>query len=277
MMHIAVFDALNSIDYQYTPYVTAVNVPQGASRDAAAAQAAHDVLVALMPTLTATFDAASRPTSSRIDRRRRPQAAAVARGRARGPGSARRRRMGSTRVAYIPATLPGYWQPTPPANAPPRFVHYQDVAGIHPSQRALPAGRSATGHDQHRYARDFNEVKTIGSATSSTRSAEETTIANTWASVGNITNPISAWNSAMQDLTRSRNLNGLDAARMFALGNMAMHDGLWITFTGKFNYGLWRPVTAIREAAGTAMPPLKPIQTGCRCWSRHPTRVIPAT
>ena len=38
----------------------------------------------------------------------------------------------------------------------------------------------------------------------------------------------------MQDLTRSRNLNGLDAARMFALVNMAMHDALWLTFTGKF-------------------------------------------
>src|SRR5262245_54204308 len=58
IMSIAVFDALNSIDYQYVPYVSTVNVPQGASRDAAAAQAAHDVLVALMPSLTATYDAA---------------------------------------------------------------------------------------------------------------------------------------------------------------------------------------------------------------------------
>ena len=250
MVQIAVFDALNSIDPVYKPYVTAVNVPQGASRDAAAAQAAHDVLVALMPSLTATYDAALAANLSRTD------SASAAAGSAVGAAAARailtaRANDGWNRpsAAYILPALPGYWQPTPPANAVAGFVNYQDVQGfILASARSLlvepPPAMTST-----RYTTDFNEVKAIGSATSTTRTAAETAIANTWAAVGNTTNPISAWNVGMQDLTRSRNLNGLDAARMFALVNMAMHDGLWVTFTGKFTYGLWRPVTAIREAA----------------------------
>jgi hypothetical protein len=58
MMHVAMFDALNSIDPVYTPYHIALTVPANTSRDVAAAQAARDVLVAAMPSLTATFDAA---------------------------------------------------------------------------------------------------------------------------------------------------------------------------------------------------------------------------
>lgn len=250
MVQIAVFDALNSIDPLYTPYVTSVSVPQGASRDAAAAQAAHDVLVALMPSQTATFDAALAATLGRID-----QASAAA-GSAVGAAAARaviaaRANDGWNRLptAYVLPAVPGFWQPTPTANAAAAFTHYPDVQGFTmPSARTLlveppPALTSA------RYAADLNEVKSIGGATSTVRTAAETALANTWASVGNTTNPISAWNAGMQDLTRTRNLNGLDAARMFAIVNMAMHDALWVAFTGKFTYGLWRPVTAIREAA----------------------------
>ena len=64
---IAVFDALNSIDPLYTPYVSGVNVPAGASREAAIAQAAHDAMVAMMPSQAATFGAALASTLSRID------------------------------------------------------------------------------------------------------------------------------------------------------------------------------------------------------------------
>jgi hypothetical protein len=250
MVQVAVFEALNSIDPQYVPYVTVVNVPAGASRDAAAAQAAHDVLVAVMPSLKSTFDTALATSLGRID------ANSAAAGSAVGAAAAsvilaNRADDGWDRTAapYILPSLPGYWQPTPPANLAATFVQYQDVQGfILASARSLLVG-APPELTSERYAADFNEVKTIGAANSTVRTANETTIANTWASVGNTTSPIAAWNTAMQDLTRTRNLNGLDAARMFALGNMTMHDGLWVTFTGKFNYGLWRPVTAIREAA----------------------------
>jgi hypothetical protein len=249
MVHIAIFDALNSIDHQYAPYLIGVNPAPGASRDVAAAQAAHDVLAALLPSQAATFAAALAATVAKTDPASAAAGAAVGAAAARACVSARAADgWNRTSVPYILANLPGNWQPTPPANSAATFVHYQDVQGfILDSARRLlveppPAMTSA------RYAADFNEVKLVGAANSTTRTAEETRIASAWASIGNTTNPIAAWNVAMQDLARSRNLNGLDAARMFALGNMAIHDALWVSFTGKFNYGLWRPVTAIREA-----------------------------
>lgn len=259
---IAVFDALNSIDPLYAPYATAVNPGTGASRDVAAAQAAHDVLVALLPSQTATFDAALAATVAKTDPASAAAGAAVGAAAARGILAARAND-GWTREAdpFIMPALPGYWQPTPPANASAAFVRYQDVLPfIMPNSRSLlveapPPLTSA------RYAADLNEVKALGAVNSTTRTAEQTVIANAWASAGNVTNPIAAWNVGMQDLTRSRNLNGLDAARMFALGNMTAHDSLQISFAGKFMYGLWRPVTAIREAANDGNPATEPDPT----------------
>jgi len=251
MMHVAIFDALNSIDPQYTPYAIAVTPAANASRDVAAAQAAHDVLVSLLPSLTATFDSALAATVTRV-----ADSAAASAGSAVGAAAARailtlRANDGWNRppIEYILPNLPGYWQPTPPANAAATFVHYHSVLSfvIPSASRYLveaPPALTST-----RYADNFNEVKRIGAANSTVRTAEETAIAQTWAAVNNTTNANAAWNVAQQDLVRTRSMNGLDAARMFALSNMVAHDALLVSFTGKFTYGLWRPVTAIREAA----------------------------
>ncbi|HEX8031375.1 MAG TPA: vanadium-dependent haloperoxidase [Vicinamibacterales bacterium] len=250
MVHVAMFDALNSIDPQYSPYFVQVTVRGNTSRDVAVAKAARDVLAAAMPAQTATFDAALAATTARV-----ADAAAVANGIAVGAEAARATIAGRANdgwnrpsIPYSNPALPGYWQPTPPANAPAAFAHYSDVQGfVIPSAtryrpEAPPALTSA------RYAADFNEVKAIGSATSTTRTPAETAIAQTWAAVNNTTNANLAWQVAMQDLVRTRNMNGLDAARMFALVNMVGHDALWVSFSAKFVYGLWRPVTAVREA-----------------------------
>jgi hypothetical protein len=69
-----------------------------------------------------------------------------------------------------------------------------------------------------------------------------------WAGVNTTTTATNVWNLVLGDVARARGLSGLDAARGFALLNMAVHDALLTSFTGKFKYGLWRPVTAIREA-----------------------------
>ena len=251
MVHVAMFDALNSIDPVYTPFYIAVNAPANTSRDVAGAQAARDVLVAAMPGLTATFDAALAAAKARV-----PDATAVANGVTVGSAAAQatisaRANDGWNRptIPYSNAALPGYWQPTPTANSPATFAHYQDVQGFvitstRPYLVEAPPALTST-----RYATDFNEVKAIGGATSATRTAAETAIAQTWAAVNNTTNANAAWQIAMQDLVRTRSMNGIDTARMFALVNMVGHDALWVSFSGKFVYGLWRPVTAVREAA----------------------------
>jgi hypothetical protein len=250
ILHVAIFDALNSFDRVYTPYVDFLNVPTGASREAAAAQAAHDTLVSMFPSRQQAFDTLLATQLSRIP------AAAAESGAHVGAGAARailerRANDGWNRPqpTYLLPSLPGYWQPAPPQNAAATFGHYQDVTPfvIGSARQFLveppPALSSA------RYATDFNAVKLIGSATSTTRTADQTLVARLFAAVGTTTSIPAVWNNLTRDLVRAHGLNDLDAARLFALTNVTFHDALFVSFSGKFLYGLWRPVNAIREAA----------------------------
>jgi hypothetical protein len=108
------------------------------------------------------------------------------------------------------------------------------------------------------YARDFNEVKALGSATSTTRTADQTQIAQLWAPVNTPTNLFAVWNNVARDIAIQRNNTTAENARLFALLNISSHDTLQTTFAGKFQYGLWRPVTAIRRADEDGNPNTEP-------------------
>ena len=145
-------------------------------------------------------------------------------------------------------SLPGYWKPTPPANSPAMFTNYTDVTGfIVPNGRRFLA-EGPPSLTSERYATDFNQVKAWGAVNSTVRSAEQTQISNYWAGAGTTTPNQNVWNNLLADLARSKGWSGLDLARGYALLNMTLHDALMTSFTGKFIYGLWRPVTAVREA-----------------------------
>ena len=249
MVHVAMFDAINSIELRYRPYYVRVTPAADASADAAAAQAAHDVLVALMPSQQARFDSALATSLGAV------AAGPAAAGAAVGAAVARsildlRADDGWNRTPpeYVLPAMAGYWQPTPPNNPTAAFTHYPDVEGfgLAGSQQFVPAAPPSLTSQQ--YATDFNQVKSLGSVNSTTRTAEQTTIARMVAGVGTTTGPSRLWNLVLADLATSRQLSGIDTARAFALLNMAAHDGLRTSFNGKFLYGLWRPVTAIREA-----------------------------
>jgi len=99
-----------------------------------------------------------------------------------------------------------------------------------------------------RYATDFNEVKLRGQDTSGVRTAEETLMAQVHASVNTQIGFFHVWNRVAADIAQRQGLSLIDTARIFALLAVAIHDGLQTSFTSKFTYGLWRPVTAIRRA-----------------------------
>jgi hypothetical protein len=249
VVSVAVFDAVNSFDRVYDPYVAYVDVPAGASRDAAVAQAAHDALVGVMPAQTATFDAALALSLAGIPARAAADGAAVGAAAAKGILD---NRTGDGWEQPFPElvlpSLPGYWKPTPPANSPATFTNYANVRGfaVLDGRRFMIEGPPALSSD--RYATDFNQVKSWGAVNSSVRSAEQTLISQQWAGVGTSTTLNHVWNNLLGDLAKARGLSGLDTARGYALLNMTFHDALMTSFTGKFVYGLWRPVTAIREA-----------------------------
>jgi len=66
MVHAAVYDAVNSIERRYPAYKFIVPALPGASRTAAAAQAAHDVLTLLYPAQQAALDGALAKSLSTI-------------------------------------------------------------------------------------------------------------------------------------------------------------------------------------------------------------------
>jgi hypothetical protein len=261
LMHVAIYDALNSFDQIYTPYFDRVPVPSGASRDAAVAQAAHDTLVAMYPTQTAIYDAALAAQLSRL-----PSTAAQDGARV-GAAAARaildlRRNDGWDRPtpSYVLPSLAGYWQPVPPANAAAQFGHYADVTPfvIGSARQFNPEPPPAL--TSPRYADDFNEVKALGGVTSTTRTADQTLVARLFAPIATVTTTgiPAVWNNLTRDLIRARNLNDLEAARLYALMTTTFHDALFASFSGKFLYGFWRPVTAIRDAARDGNPATEP-------------------
>lgn len=261
LMHVAVFDALNSFDRTYLPYLVYVDVPTGASREAAVAQAARDTLAAMYPSQVAVYDAALAEQLGQLPEDAARRGAQVGAAAARAILEARAEDGWQRRPsAYVLPGMPGYWQPTPPANAAAAFTHYPDVRPFvvgHANQFPVEQPPPLTSQ---RYADDFNEVKAIGGATSSTRTADQTLVARLFAAVPTVTTTgiPDVWNNLVRDLVRTHGLNDIAAARLYALMTTTFHDALFVSFSYKYLHGFWRPVTAIRDAARDGNPATEP-------------------
>lgn len=250
VLHIAMFDAADAIERGYTPYHARLLGYPGASPEAAAAQAGHDVLVALIPTpeARAVFDAALQAQLANLQPWRAALGVAVGR-RAASQILAWRAADGSSapNPPFNLPTLPGLWQPATPTQVA-QFVNFGDVvpfALITPTQYLPDPPPELTSE---RYTADWDEVRALGSATSTVRTAEQTQTAKLFASVGNSTIHFMMWNLVARDVARAAHWSLLDTARLFALMNASMHDGLQTSHTSKFVYRFWRPITAIRRA-----------------------------
>ena len=246
IMHTAMFDAVNSIEGSHTPYLTDVPGSQNASVQAAAAQAARDVLVGLYPTRIAIFDAELAVSLQGIEEYRAQQGIRV--------GQIVAERILAVRAtdgwnapppAYVLPATPGNWQPVPAAAT---FTHYPSVMPFAISSPAQFAPGPPPSMTSAQYAADLNEVKALGAVNSATRTADQTQVARLWANVGTPTNFLLVWNNVARTVSESRSLTTVERARLFALTNISLHDALQVTFTSKFHYGLWRPLTAIRRA-----------------------------
>lgn len=224
----------------------------GASAEVAAAQAARDVLTAVLPAQQAIFDAALEaqlavvpPGLARQGQEVGRQAALAVLEWRQGDGWPASITPDPT---YVLPPFPGQWQPTPPANSAPTFRFYSGVKpfGLLTSTQFLPAAPPTL--TSARYAQDLNETKRLGSAGSLDRTPEETTTAQIIAGVGSAPSITHLWSIVAATVAESHGLPLLETARLFALTSVSQHDGLQTSFTSKFVYGLWRPVTAIRRA-----------------------------
>jgi hypothetical protein len=243
----AVFDAVNGIDRRYTPiYVPAVG-PSGASQAAAAVQAAYATLVKLYPDQKAKFD--QQRTASLAAIADSPDA--VQQGMAWGQNVADqiwswRSEDGFSDAPppYLGGTQPGQWRPTPPAMAPglvPQLAQTKPWVMRSPSQ-FRPTGPAVMTTDQ--YTADYNEVKSMGGATNSGRTKDQTLFANFWQAG----NPPDYWDPVATSLGSQQGFSLSQTARLLALVNLGMADALIGCWDAKYNYSSWRPVSAIQLA-----------------------------
>jgi hypothetical protein len=245
----AVYDAVVAIEGGYEPYqVRLVRLP-AASVDAAVAAAAHHVLVYYFPAQQAALDADYANSLAAI-----PDGAAKAAGIAVGQATAAgiiARRQGDGYQADIGFTMPpvgpGVWQlPAGQTPVTPWVSKLQPFLLRSPDQfRPRPPLALAS----KAWARDFHEVKTIGGLNSQARTAEQTDIARFWT-----TQPIAQYNTAFRDIAQRRHLNVVQAARLFAMGNMVGADAAIACFDAKYTYLFWRPQFAIPQGDADGNP-----------------------
>ncbi len=244
----AVYDAVNDIDRSHTPFFAEVNAPRGASLEAAAAQAAHDTLTALFPAHQATFDTTLAADLADIPPGRARLGVAVGQAVAQQILAWRSTDGSTAQVTYVPGTAPGDWQPTPPAFLPPVGTQWGHVTPFCiPSDSAFrpPAPPALTSAE---YTAAFDEVKSLGAANSTTRTAEQSQIARFWYGAAGTFTAGGYWDQIAQGVARQRGNSLVQNARLFALLNMAQADATFAVWDAKYTYNFWRPVTAIRAA-----------------------------
>jgi hypothetical protein len=249
MLHIAIFDAVNSIERSFTPYFIAVQASRGASQQAAAAQAAHDVLVALYPQQQAMLNAALAASLDDLSPDGCDEGITVGQAVASAILDWRRTdRWDATPPPFVLPPEPGVWQPTPPGFSPAPFTQVPDVVpfALTDSRQFSPPPPPALTSAQ--YATDFNETKEIGRVDSPSRTDDQTLVARLRAAVGTPTSSADIYNTVARDVALAFGSNLVQTARLFVLLNVAMHDGVQTSFTSKYDYGLWRPITAITRA-----------------------------
>ena len=247
ILHAAIYDAVNAIDRTHQPYLVRLSgVSRTASQDAAAAAAGHEVLVTLYPLFGAQLDGQLQESLAQVpDGLEKTDGVRIGHDVADSI-LARRSNDGSTAqpVPFVFGNAPGDYQSTPPNFPPqPQFTHWSHVTPFaleraNQFRPGPPPALTSSG-----YSDGLNEIKSLGIANSATASADQALTGRFWN--GAIQN---YWNEIAQTASLAHHLTTAQDARLFALLNLALADGVIAFYDAKYTYNLWRPVTAIRAA-----------------------------
>ena len=249
ILHVSIYDAVNGITRTHEPYLVQSSASASASLEAAASAAAHKALVNLFPAAASSFNTLHAAILAAIPNAPQKTAGIVWGEFVANQILAARANDGSDAIVAPPGgSGPGVWVPTPPAFAPYLLPQWGFVApfGMSNSSQFRPPGPPAL--DSEQYAADYNEVKELGAASGSTRTAEQTQIALFWADGAGTETPPGHWNSIAQIIAAGRGNTLEENARLFALLNIAMADAAICAWDAKYTFHFWRPVTAITFA-----------------------------
>lgn len=260
IVHIAIFDAVNSVKGGYQSYTGIPRARSGASVDAAIAQAAHDTLISVFPSQTPLFDdllaedlgrihVSPRSLERGLDTGRRAAAEILA--LRDGDGSDHPEpHMGTD---YVPGLDAGVWRQDPISMSPVALgAHWGEVESFvmqATNQFRVPPPPAMTSAA---YATAYNEVQRLGGdgiTTPTERTADQTAAGIYWAYDGtpSLCAPPRLYNQIAT--TVSKNISNVSQlARLYALVNVSMADAGTAIWESKFFYKFWRPVTGIRES-----------------------------
>ena len=254
IVDVAMFDAVNSIERRYRPYLVQLKADSHTSADAAAASAAATALAALHPKMADDFRKAltnylaglSGPADSISAGQRLGEAVAQKVVESRANDGA----LGPD--IYRPRTRPGVYVPTA-AMICTTWPTMKPFVLASPSQFRPGPPVSLTSKE---WAEDYNEIKDLGSLTSTKRTPEQTETAKFWLMTGP-----QAYHPLARQTILARHLDLSDSARFMALYAVALVDAYVAVFDAKYHYEFWRPLTAIRNGDSDENPATEPDPT----------------
>ncbi len=264
---IAVYDSVMAVEGGYEPFAIDADAPADASAEAAVAAAAHRVLAHYLPAQATTI----------IDPAFAASLATIPDGQSETDGVAVGHEVADALIElragdgfrapvppYVPPSppVPGVWIPTAPTPPIGLYLGMMDPFSIASANQFRPNGPPALG--SKRWARDYNEVKEIGSSTSTTRTAEQTLAARFWGEA-----PVQQARGSFRKFVLDDDLDIVQAARFMAMISVTYADALIACFDAKYHYTFWRPITAIRAGDTDG----NPATVGDPTWST----LLPAT
>src|SRR5882724_12052071 len=239
MVHAAMFDAVNSIEPHYRPYL--VQLPAGAatSKEAAAAAAAASVLATIdaktageMKATLATY-LASIPdgvTKSEGVKLGEAVAAKILEARANDGSDAP--------DAYRPRTTPGVYVPT----AITINSMWPDMKPFAIAKGSQFRPKPPVALDSTEWATDYNEIKNYGGQRSGKRTDQQTETARFW-----LIGAPAAYHPFIRQLVTAKQMSVVDSARFMAFVALGLSDAFVAILDAKYHYNFWRPITAIRN------------------------------
>jgi hypothetical protein len=249
-VHAAVYDAVNAVERKYAHYALDVAAPPGASAEAAAVGAAHDMLVRFYPAQQPALDKSLDTSLQAItDVQARSDGLAVGRSvAAHIHALSVQDGADATAPAYVPRDDPAAWQFTAPGMVPrgPTWGAIRPFLLTSPRQFPYDGPLSVRSEA---YAKDIEEVRRLGAVDSAQRTSDQTAAAIFWT----VSMP-SLFNDVVRTEAKRKGLGLAENARLFALFNMATSDSQTATWAEKFNSAFLRPVTAIQLASKLGNP-----------------------
>jgi hypothetical protein len=248
---VAIFDAVNGITRTHHGWLVNDPAPAGADMDAAVAGAAFTVLNAL-------WAPSSNPHRFKVAYGKALER--IPDGQAKTDGLAWGRKVALAILANrancgfdkpIPgkysSTVPGQWRETPSAFRPallPYWGHVTPFVMTSPAQFRAPPPESLGSKE---YAAELAFVANHGARDNADRTEYQTLSTPFWSDDLGTATPPGHWNVIAQEVARRKHLSVPEAARLFALLDMAEADAAISCWETKYYYRIWRPETALRE------------------------------